>query len=87
LVRSDIPGNKPAQEQKTAAVGNPVVAERKTLYPKVVSEKCTACGACIEVCPTDTIDMDNGKAFVKIENCRNCKKCMIACPENAFVLE
>jgi NAD-dependent dihydropyrimidine dehydrogenase PreA subunit len=31
--------------------------------------------------------LENSKAFVKIDNCRNCKKCMIACPENAFILE
>jgi Na+-translocating ferredoxin:NAD+ oxidoreductase subunit B len=87
LVRSDIPGNKSAQEQKTATVANPVVAERKILYPKVVAEKCTACGACIDICPTGTIVMADGKAFVEIDNCRNCKICMRACPENAFIVE
>jgi len=87
MMRSEIPGIKSAEKQETVAEVKPEFTERKILYPKVVAEKCTACGACIEVCPTDTIVMEKGKAFVKIENCRNCKKCMIACPENAFILE
>jgi len=91
LVRSEIPGIKSVERQETVSEIKseikPEVIERKILYPKVVAEKCTACGACIEVCPTDTIVLENSKAFVKIDNCRNCKKCMIACPENAFILE
>lgn len=87
MMRSEIPGIKPAEKRETVAEVKPEFTERKILYPKVVAEKCTACGACIEICPTDTIVIENGKAFVKIENCRNCKKCMIACPENAFILE
>lgn len=87
MVRSEILGIKPVGKQETTAEVKPELAELKILYPKVVTEKCTACGACIEICPTDTIVMENEKAFVKIENCRNCKKCMIACPENAFMLE
>jgi Na+-translocating ferredoxin:NAD+ oxidoreductase subunit B len=87
MVRSEIPGIKSVAKQETFAEVKPELTERKILYPKVVAEKCTACGACIEVCPTDTIVIENGKAFVKIENCRNCKKCMLVCPENAFMLE
>ena len=87
MIRSESPGIKRVAKPETKAEVEPKLTERKILYPKVVAEKCTACGACIEVCPTDTIVMENGKAYVKIENCRNCKKCMIACPENAFILE
>ncbi len=87
LVRSEISGIKSVEKQETVVEEKTGKIERKILYPKVIVEKCTACGACIEVCPTQTIVMENGKAFVKIENCRNCKRCMIACPENAFVLE
>jgi ferredoxin len=86
-MRSGITGIKPTEKQEIIERVKPELTETKVLYPKVVAEKCTACGACIEVCPTQTIVMENGKAFVKIENCRNCKRCMIACPENAFILE
>ena len=87
MVRSEIPGIKPVEKLKTVVEVKPELIVRKILYPKVIAEKCTACGACIEVCPTQTIVLENGKAFVKIDNCRNCKKCMLACPENAFILE
>ncbi len=87
MVRSEIPGSKSIEKQETVSEIKPEVTEKKILFPKVVAEKCTACGACIEVCPTDTIVIENGKAFVKIDNCRNCKMCMRACPENAFILE
>lgn len=87
MMRSEIPGSKHAEKQETVAEVKPELSEHKILYPKVIAEKCTACGACIEICPTDTIVLENGKAFVKIENCRNCKRCIIACPENAFILE
>ena len=87
LLRNESPGNKTVAEPMDIQPVKPVVSERKILYPKVIAEKCTACGACIEICPTDTIVMENGKAFVKIDNCRNCKICIKACPENAFILE
>jgi ferredoxin len=86
-MRSEIPGIKPAEKQESVTGVKPGLNERKILYPKVIAEKCTACGACIEVCPTQAIVMKNGKAFVEIANCRNCKRCMLACPENAFILE
>lgn len=92
LVRSETPGNKPqgiktADEQKPVPEVKPAFNIRKILYPKVIAEKCTACGICIDICPTKTIVLENNKAFVEIDNCRNCKMCMRVCPENAFILE
>jgi ferredoxin len=59
----------------------------KKLFPKVDSDKCNACGECIEVCPRDTIVLKNGKAFVELDKCTNCRICIKVCPENAFILE
>ena len=86
LVRSGIPATKSVEKLETMANVNPGSTDRKILYPKVVTGKCTACGVCIEICPTQTIVFENGKAFVNIDNCRNCRICMRACPENAFIL-
>ncbi len=63
-----------------------IPVQRQQVFPFVNSEKCTACGTCIEVCPTDTIFLKNGKAHVEEANCRNCQVCMTICPENAFEL-
>lgn len=62
-------------------------AQRQTAFPFVKVEKCTACGQCMDICPTDTIYLKNGKAFVDESNCRNCQVCMTTCPENAFELK
>lgn len=87
LLRSETPGNKTIAAPMDNQTVKPVLSERKILYPKVVTEKCTACGKCIEVCPADTIVITDGKAFVINANCRNCKICIKVCPENAFILE
>lgn len=53
-------------------------------YPKVNTELCTACGACIDVCPMEAIVMEDGKARIIEENCSNCRICARYCPVNAI---
>lgn len=62
-------------------------SERTIQFPKVVSEKCTACGICIEKCPTNAIVIKNDKAFVENSICRTCRLCIKICPFDAFILE
>ncbi len=87
LLRSENQGSKTIAEPIACQKAKPALIEKTILYPKVVAEKCTACGKCIEVCPTDTIVIADGKAFVINNDCRNCKLCMRVCPENAFILD
>jgi uncharacterized Fe-S center protein len=87
LLRSETPGIKSVEKQEIVSEAKPEMIKKTILYPKVIAEKCTACGTCIEICPTGTIVLVDGKAFVEIDNCRNCKMCMRVCPENAFILE
>lgn len=58
----------------------------KVPFPKVLTDKCTACGVCINICPTGTIVWKEGKAFVEESGCRNCRICIARCPEKAIVL-
>ncbi len=60
--------------------------KRKVLFPCVIPEKCTACGSCIDICPTSTIVMRGGKAFVISDFCKNCRVCIKVCRFNAFKL-
>ncbi len=46
-------------------------------------EKCTGCGSCIDVCPTEAIRIENGKAEITIE-CVDCGACPRVCPEGAI---
>lgn len=48
-----------------------------------VSEQCTGCGTCCDVCPVDAIRIENGRAVITIE-CMDCGACPRVCPEGAI---
>ena len=67
----ELPGNRPYREGKGAA---PISAIQ-------VSEACTGCETCMDVCPVDGVDPDT---FASVANvCIMCCACVRACPENA----
>jgi len=49
----------------------------------VTTEKCTGCGSCTDVCPTEAIGIEQGKAEISIE-CTDCGACTRVCPEGAI---
>jgi len=49
----------------------------------VNQEKCTGCGTCIDVCPTDAIRIRDGKAVIDMA-CVDCGACPRVCPEGAI---
>lgn len=51
------------------------------------TEKCTGCGACIEVCPAEAIVLRDGKARVDPDRCDECGECVGECPAVAIRLE
>ena len=53
---------------------------------KVDQETCTACEACVEVCPVDAITMED-KAKIDTEACTDCGACVETCPVEAIKLE
>lgn len=54
-------------------------------FPKIIYEKCTACGACVKVCDTGAMIMAPGKPpFVFPRLCSGCKACYYACPYDAI---
>jgi NAD-dependent dihydropyrimidine dehydrogenase PreA subunit len=53
------------------------------------SERCTGCGACVQVCPVGAIRVIEGEtgdyAEIDQEECRQCEACIEACPEQAIL--
>lgn len=50
---------------------------------QVNKDKCTGCGDCTDVCPTEAIRIENGKANITLE-CVDCGACPRVCPEGAI---
>lgn len=52
----------------------------------VTTEKCTGCGSCADVCPTEAIIIENGKAEITMQ-CTDCGACTRVCPEGAIRMQ
>ncbi len=50
---------------------------------RVTENKCTGCGTCLEVCPTEAITMVDGRAVITMD-CIDCGACPRVCPEGAI---
>ncbi|CAB1058450.1 Iron-sulfur cluster-binding protein [Olavius sp. associated proteobacterium Delta 1] len=57
-----------------------------TVRPKVIWDRCIACGTCIEGCPMEAISFVNEKAFIEDDKCIRCYCCHELCPEEAIGL-
>ena len=57
-----------------------------TIGAKVDVERCTGCGACVDVCPTEAISLGNGRAVIDASACTACGLCVQECPTDAISL-
>lgn len=53
----------------------------------VDADKCNGCKSCVEVCPTESITInEDGKAVVDPDSCGECGACVDECPNEAINL-
>ncbi len=51
-----------------------------------ITNKCTACGECLDSCPVDAIEVGE-PIFVISDLCCEFEDCVVTCPENAIIPE
>lgn len=49
-------------------------------------DKCTGCGACVDVCPVSHLEMKEGVAVTNDSECMGCESCVEICPVEAITL-
>lgn len=91
-----VPGCPPGPQAIVGALANvlefgPRASEAPSGFrgmPQLDAEKCTACGACMQVCPTGAIELadEDSERVVKFkyEKCISCAFCEEVCPEEAI---
>jgi len=50
---------------------------------KVDKKKCDGCGTCKDVCPVESIKIEDGKAVIS-DDCIECGACISQCPKEAI---
>ena len=63
------------------------MAESSTATFVVDEELCYGCGAFIELCPTNALDLKDRLAIVEQEKCTLCEHCIPSCPVFALRIE
>ena len=54
------------------------------ILPIIDQKKCILCGDCVDACPEDVLELDNGQlVFIRPEACTYCTACEAVCPTNA----
>ena len=54
----------------------------------VDAEKCIGCGECVDVCPVEVYELQDGKCVaVNEEECLGCESCVEVCEPGSIVVE
>ncbi|NLS95699.1 MAG: 4Fe-4S binding protein [Planctomycetaceae bacterium] len=53
----------------------------------VNQETCNGCGDCVDACPLDAIEVQDGKATVDEDTCGDCGACVDVCPTESITVD
>lgn len=53
----------------------------------VITDLCTQCGSCAEICPTECIKEGEDQYYIDPEECIDCASCVDECSEGAIFAE
>lgn len=53
------------------------------VHPKINPKLCKNCGICLDYCPAEAIQQENGSARILEEKCIGCGECLVVCPAGA----
>ncbi|NLN61101.1 MAG: 4Fe-4S binding protein [Deltaproteobacteria bacterium] len=56
------------------------------IFTSVDPDRCNGCGLCVEICPSDTLSMVDGKAVVTGKRSLSCGQCAAVCPVGAITV-
>jgi len=65
---------------------------KKSAFPnafpiKILADKCTLCGICVDSCPVAAMAEEDGKILIDENLCTICGVCSTVCPEDAVAIE
>ncbi len=75
-----------------SSFGGKIKSQRKwevimSFKPEVDAEKCVGCGECIDVCPVNVYELQDGKSVpVNEDDCVGCESCVEVCEQNAITI-
>jgi NAD-dependent dihydropyrimidine dehydrogenase PreA subunit len=62
-------------------------AWQRLQLPALDERRCTGCGRCVAICPTDCLAMDGRLPWLpRPLDCIRCSACAIVCPTSAIVV-
>ncbi|HEX9104978.1 MAG TPA: NAD(P)-binding domain-containing protein, partial [Polyangia bacterium] len=57
------------------------------LVHSINDDRCVGCDACVDVCPTDVLELVANKSrVIRFDDCIGCEQCAMACPTAALVM-
>jgi len=63
-------------------------AFKMAFIPTVDEDKCEGCEECVDVCPVEVFEMEDGKSVpVNADECLGCESCVEVCEPSAITVE